>query len=102
MVWKRRGSARPTAPDPVGLDWLHRPALVLDRVVADMEKELTPSWKSFLYAIAGAYLVACSIIVYDNPHVGGLSAVAMSIWGVCFWAGGIGNLFVDRRIRRKR
>lgn len=66
-----------------------------------MAEERTPSWKSFLYAIGGAYVVACSIIVHDSPHLGGSSAVVMSIFGICSWAGGIGNLFVDRRLQKK-
>lgn len=62
------------------------------------DEEKTPPWKSFLYALAGAGGVysACTISLREDTF----GMVLMGVWGVCFWAGGVGNLFVDRRQQR--
>lgn len=63
------------------------------------EQDKTPSWKSFLYALAGAGGVysACMISLREDTF----GIVLMGVWGVTFWVGGIGNLFVDRRLQRE-
>lgn len=67
-----------------------------------MNEEKTPPWKSFVYALAGALAIYCSIYLGDVLHEEPVGAVMMGIWGATFWVGGIGNLFVDRRHEKAR
>lgn len=62
------------------------------------DQEKTPPWKSLVFALAGAYGVFCSIILSDKVDT--FATVTFAIWGVGFWVGGTGNLFVDRRQRK--
>lgn len=52
-----------------------------------------------MYALAGAGGVYSACIL-SELHGDTFGTVLMGVWGVCFWTGGIGNLFFDRKLQR--
>lgn len=67
-----------------------------------MPEEYTPSWKSFLFAMGGAYGIFLCIYLCGRAGIETFDTVVFGIWGGCFWVGGMTNLFVDRIVARRK
>lgn len=61
-----------------------------------------PVWKSFLYALAGALAIHCSITLGDLPGDNRTGSIMMGIWGATFYAAGLSNLFLARRQEKSK